>query len=370
MAKHATLSASSSHRWLTCTASVKACANIKDKGSSAAQEGTRAHEVADRALRAECDASEFIGQTIEGGVVDKTMVDYVQEYLDYVRSFVQSKDDVLMPEQRVDYSNYIPKGFGTSDAIVISGDTMHVCDLKYGKGVQVFAEENSQGMLYAIGALNDYGFIYDVEKIVIHIIQPRLNHFDEWEISVPHLIDWAEWASERAHEALSDNGQFAPSEKGCQFCPNNATCEALYEHTTKIIASDFDDLDGKEIPKEPHDRLKSIMDNADLIISYINRVKDYVKEQIESGVGFDGYKLVAGRSVRKLKPDAMERLEELYGDDVYEKKPKTLGNLEKLVGKKQFAEMGLTDKPEGKPTVVPESDKRPSLNAGCEFESL
>jgi hypothetical protein len=367
--KHATLSASSSARWLSCTASVNACAEMPNKSSAFAQEGTRAHEVADLCLRSGNDASYYLGHNIEGGIVDKEMTEHVQQYVDYVLDLGGD----LYPEQRVDFSNYIPDGFGTADALVINANRKHldVCDLKFGKGVAVYAEDNSQGMLYAIGVLNEYGFIYDIETVAIHIVQPRIHNFSEWTITVAELLEWAEWAKSKALEALSDNGVYDPNEKACKFCPAKATCSALFEHTQKVVSAEFDDLTDYTTDRLSDDQIRLVLDNADLIMSFLGAVKEHVKVKLESGEGFKGYKLVAGRSNRKLKPEAENILSERLGEDAYTKKLKGLGDLEKLIGKKEFNALDLTVKADGAPTVVPESDKRKAIESVTEmFDNL
>lgn len=362
MVKHAKLSASSSARWLSCTASVKASEGYGDKSSVFAQEGTCAHEVADRCLRTDRDAHTFIGQTIEGIDVTTEMAEYVQQYVDYVRDHHGD----LYPEQRVDFSNYVPDGFGTSDAIVVAGDTCHIFDLKYGKGVPVFAENNTQGMLYALGVLNDYGFIYEIETVVIHIVQPRIGNFSHWEITVSDLIKWGKFANARAIEALSDNGTYSPSDKACTWCPAKADCKALADHTRQIIAAEFDDIDAST-ERLSDDQKRLILDNAKLIKSFLDAVEASVKEQIESGKPFDGYKIVHGRAVRKLKPEAEQVLTDLLGDDAFEKKLKGVTALERQLGKKAFTELDLTVKGDGAPTLVPESDKRPAIETAADM---
>jgi hypothetical protein len=201
---HASLGASNAHRWLECSGSVKAEQGFENKSSSFAYEGTCAHELSELALLHDKEPSDWIGKPLVENsewIVDEDMAQHVTTYTDYVRQVAQGADDVLI-EQRVSYADWVDGGFGTADAVVIKGDSIYVCDLKYGKGVQVDAENNPQGMLYALGAYAEFGFISDFKTVHISIVQPRLDHISEWSISVKDLLKWAEWVSQRAELAL------------------------------------------------------------------------------------------------------------------------------------------------------------------------
>ena len=170
---------------------------------------------------------------------DREMADYVRVYVDYVNSLIVDSDDFAI-EQRVDYSDWVPGGFGTADAVVLRGQTLHVIDLKYGMGVRVDAEENPQGMLYALGAYSCYSMITDIEDVVISIVQPRLDHISEWKINTRDLLKWAELAKQRAEATQEPDAPRQPGEKQCRFCKAKATCEALYDYTAKVLGSEFD----------------------------------------------------------------------------------------------------------------------------------
>jgi hypothetical protein len=360
---HAKLSASGSAKWLGCPASVGMEAGYKDSTSVFAQEGTAAHEVADLCLQNNRNAAFYIGETIEKNEVDEDMAGYVQEYLDYVRSF----KGILFPEQRVDFSNFIPEGFGTSDAIVIDekAKTVHVHDLKYGKGIEVSAIDNTQGMLYAIGVMNDYGYIYDIETVVIHIIQPRKWNFSQWEIPVSDLMLWANWAKERAELSLTKDAPFNPSEKSCQWCKAKGDCSVLAKFSHDLITADFDDLDGAELTnpdKLTNDQLSSILSHKKLITDWLGAVESSIISKFERGESLPGFKMVAGRSTRKWNSDAEVILTHELKDKAFNKKLIGIGEAEKLLTKKKLAELDITDKPEGKPTLVPEADKRVALS--------
>jgi len=371
---HAKLSASGSSQWLNCTGSIRASADVIDEGSSFAQEGTCAHEVGDLCLKNKQPASDYIGKVVEGVEVTEEMAEYVQGYVDYVLSFGGEQ----FYEEKVDFSNWVPEGFGTSDAIVMDevSNTLHVIDLKYGKGVVVDAENNTQGMLYALGAYSDFSLVYAFDSVVIHIYQPRVSNFSTWEVSVKDLLEWADnVVRPKADEAMTDDAPRTPGAKQCQWCKVKATCPALYDHTNEVIVADFDTIeDTLPSPSTLNDaQLRVVLDNKKLIESWLQAVEDHTRRTVESGESFSGYKLVAGRSLRKFRDldEAEAVLSELLGDDAYEHKLLTVAKAEKALGAKRKKEISdLIIKPEGKPVLVPDSDKRASLtDCSDDFET-
>ena len=371
--KHAKLSASGSSRWLNCPGSVAAEEGFKDKGSSFAQEGTAAHELADLCLSGQLSPDSYLNETIEGVIVEQDMIEYVQGYISYVQSFSGEH----FYEQQVDFSPWVVGGFGTSDAIVIQSKVVHVIDLKYGKGVAVDAENNTQGMLYALGVYNDFSYLFDdVETFVIHIYQPRINNFSDWEISLKDLLKWGEWVKLQADLALSKDAERTAGEKQCQWCKAKATCKTLSDFTQKIIVSDFDNLDEISNPdKLTNDQIRLALENKSLITGWLDAVEKHVVSVMLDGGKFDGFKMVEGRSVRKWANDASAEqvlLSLRDESEIYTKKLLSPTQAEKLLGKKDKG--AIADeiiKPIGKPTLAKESDKRPSIdNIDDLFENI
>lgn len=371
MTAHAKLSASGSARWLSCTGSVKAESALPNTTTPYAMEGTAAHELADMCLSDGLSPHDYINQHIAGVPVDEEMADHVASYVAYVKSF----SGIHFYEVRVDFSEWIPNGFGTSDAIVIDEKlkTVHVIDLKYGKGLPVDAENNSQGMLYALGVLSEYGFIYDIDNVVIHIYQPRIKNYSSWSISATELLKWAEWAKQRAEESLQDDAPRTPSDKACQWCKAKATCKALLDHTHKIIMHDFDELDDIKPDSLTDKELKVIQDNAKLIKSWLDAVESHIFDMLNRGQSFDGYKLVEGRSTRAWQDEKQAAIvleSKLDKDVLYTKKLISPAQAEKLLKTDKTILLDLISKGEGKPTLVPSCDKRIALNNANVFDKL
>jgi hypothetical protein len=290
------------------------------------------------------------------------MYDYVLTYVSYVNSI----SGELFIEQRVDFSHIAPEGFGTSDAIVINDETMTIVDLKYGKGVRVDAENNTQGILYALGAVNDYGMLFNIKTINIVIVQPRLDHISEWTIGIDELNRWGERLKQAAELALTDNAPRSPGEKQCQWCRAKATCPALAKLTESTLMTSFDNLDTSKPEQLTDEQLKTALDNKKLIVSWFDAIETLVTDRLSTGQGFNGYKLVAGRANRAWRDEVATAaaLRDVLGEDtLYTRKIISPAQAEKELGKSR-AELldDLVTKPEGAPTLVPESDKRPPVN--------
>lgn len=369
---HAKLSASGSHRWLACPGSVRLEAEYAPgKSSVFAQEGTRAHELADMCLKSGDDTIKYLGATIEDGVVDQDMVNHVQDYVDYVRSF--NGDHFY--EQRVEYTNWVPNGFGTSDAIVIEpdGKRVHVIDLKYGKGVAVSAVDNTQGIMYALGVHQLLELSHDdIEEFVVHIYQPRIGNFSEWTITTKDLLKKGEWIAQQAELALTDDAPVVPGEKQCNWCAHKASCVDLKRYIDNIICAEFDDLTSPDALSK--DDLANVYAHKSMITGWLEAIDKKIMTDMLDGQTYPNLKLVEGRSLRKWQDE--ERiatvLVDTLGDGAYTKKLLSVSQAEKALGKVNKALVqDYIIKPPGKPTVAPLSDKRPPIgDVSDEFDNI
>lgn len=302
---HARLSASSSARWLACPGSVQMCEAFPDVASEYAEEGTAAHEFAEYCLKNNKHAVECIGQEFNGYIVDEETARYIQMYLDYVRNL---KGDLYV-EQRVDYSSWAEKNsFGTADAINMKDDVVTIVDLKFGKGLKIFAENNSQAMLYALGVLNDYSFLYECQQFHLVVVQPRIDHIDEWTVSLEDLLAFGEYSKAQAEKTRADKPELSPGEKQCRFCRAQGACKALAEYNLQTAIEDFKSIEVPGSLKDPHyltnDEVALLLPRLKLFSNWIKSIEAYAAEQLERGYQVVGYKLVEGRTIRKWGDDA------------------------------------------------------------------
>lgn len=366
MGKHALLSASSSHRWIACPPSARLCESYPDQSSSYAAEGTAAHTLCqyklDKALgRAVKDPTENLDY------YDAEMESCADSYAAYVMEVVAKaketcEDPVVLVEQRLDFSRYVKDGFGTGDCVVVADGTLFVIDYKHGKGVQVEAEQNPQMMLYALGALELFDALYDIETVSMTIFQPRRENVSTYTISRADLLRWAEEVLMPAAKlAYAGEGEFRAGEH-CRFCKAKATCRKRAEYNLELARYDF------EMPAQLEDtEVEAILAKADELVAWAADVKDYALQAALSGKEWHDWKLVAGRSVRRyVNDEAVAQAVQDAGYDPYEKKLLGITAMTAALGKKKFAEIiegrGLIEKPQGKPTLVPMSDRRPALN--------
>ncbi|MDI0264705.1 DUF2800 domain-containing protein [Clostridioides difficile] len=377
MAQHARLSASGAHRWLHCTPSIKLEENYPPSTSIYAEEGTVAHELAEAKLMLEYEKiskkayNARIKNIQKSEYYNSEMEDYIQSYVDNVIELVNDSkaicDDVIvMLEERLDFSEWVPEGFGTGDVVVISDGILQVIDLKYGKGVEVSAIENPQLRLYGLGAYNQFEILYDIDLVKTTIIQPRFDNISSEEIEVTKLLTWAENVKKKAQMAFNGEGDFVSGEH-CGFCRAKNDCRKRAEdNLEKARKYDFADtftLNEYEIA--------DILGFAKNVQDWLKDVQSYALEQAEKhGVKYPGYKLVEGRSNRKYV-DEQEVANVLLNSDYEEEKiykPRTLkgiSDMEKAIGKKSFTNLlnDLIIKPVGKATLVAESDKRAEINS-------
>lgn len=359
---HALLSASSAHRWLHCPPSAKLTAGVTEAPSEAALQGTAAHALA------EWELSKFLGKSEPhpySPFEDEEMRRYVADYVEFVneqyRKAQETTDDaVIYIEQHLDFSHVVPGGFGTSDTLIVADGALHVIDLKYGLGVLVEAERNPQMMLYALGALRLFDALYDIDEVALTIFQPRRENVSTWTISVTELNEWAEQTLKPAAKlAANGEGKFCAG-SWCQFCKIASTCRARAEANLELAKYEF--VPPSELnPSEVAEVLVKIPE----LTKWATDVQDYALSQALSGERYEGFKLVAGRSIRKYTDEtAVAEAAKAAGyRDIYKRSLLTITAMEKLMGKKHFSEIlgNLVVKPEGKPTLVPVTDKRPEL---------
>lgn len=366
MKAHAKLSASGAHRWIPCPGSIEAEAGMPKSSSAFADEGGAAHELAEIVEKRGGSSFDWEGRPLveySSFTPDREMVEAVQYYLDYLNQFGGDR----LIEVRVDFSPWVPDGFGTSDAIVFDGETMHIVDFKYGKGVKVDAERNPQMMLYALGAYNELGFIYSAKSVVSHIVQPRLDHVSVWEISAADLLAWGEEVKEHAAAALKPGAKRQPGEKQCRFCSAKAVCPALLKMVEDTIGADLASMSELTPPTElSAAQLGAVLSNRALITGWMEAVAKLVTHRMTSGGTFPGWKLVEGRSLRQWsdESEAERLLVAELGEKAYERKLISPAKAEKAMGKKRAAILAdVVVKPLGSPTLAPESDPRPPFGA-------
>lgn len=375
MAEHAVLSASGSHRWLNCTPSARLELEFENTGSEAAREGTAAHALCEHKLkralhmRSRRPVSDYDSEEMEE--CTDAYAEFVMEQYETAKQVCD--DPVVLIEQRLDFSCYVPDGFGTGDCLIISDDRLHIIDFKYGMGVLVEAEDNPQMKLYALGALAVYDALYDIREVSMTIFQPRRENVSTWTIPVEDLKAWAEnELKPRAKMAYDGEGEYLPGE-WCTFCRAAVRCRARAEEKLKLAQTEF-----RMPPLLTDAEIEDILAVLPDLTKWANEITAYALDTaLNHGKEWNGFKVVQGRSVRKYRDEAAvaEAAKEAGYKDIYRQSLIPLTEMQRLMGKDRFEEIlgGLITKAPGRPTLVPKSDRRPAMsvsNAINEFYEI
>lgn len=368
--KHAKLSASSAHRWMNCNPSANLEREFADKSSEAAAEGSAAHALCEHKLR---KALKQRSTRPTSKYDSDEMEMYTDSYLEFVLEQIEiakqhCTDPFVLIEQRLDFSCYVPDGFGTGDCLIVADKLLHIIDFKYGLGVLVDAEDNPQMMLYALGALRLFDALYDIDTVSMTIFQPRRENVSTWTISVPELEEWAEKTLRpKAELAFKGEGEFNPG-PWCTFCKAAVKCRARAEEKLALAQYEF-----AKPPLLTDEEIEDILSRLDDLTKWANEIAAYAQDAaINHGKQWNGYKLVEGRSNRKYTDESAVIAAATAAGyrDIFKKSLIPITEMEKLMGKKTFAEVlgGLVIKPQGKPTLVPASDKRPAIHTGAKHD--
>ncbi len=375
MSKHALLSASGSSRWLACPPSAHLELQFPKKSSSYADEGTAAHELCEVTARywlgemSEADYENKVAELAKGQYYNAEMQECAVDYGRFISETVKAtrvncRDAIVELEvKNLDFSDWAPEGFGTGDCIIVADDLLEIIDFKYGKGVRVEAEGNPQMRLYALGAIKLYGELYDIKRVRMSIIQPRINREPSTdEINVEELLEWAEtYVKPRAALAFAGKGEFNPSEKTCRFCRAKEQCRARYEQNLKL----FDEAPDALLITAGE--AGAVLEKADDIKAWLSDLEKLVMSKLFEGETVEGWKLVEGRSNRAYTDEAKvaEAMKKAGYDEtlLYERSLIGITAMEKAFGKKEIAKVlkGLIVKPQGKPKLAPVTDKRPEF---------
>lgn len=359
---HALLSASSSSRWLMCPPSAVAASLYPNTDTVFTREGTLAHEVAELYARGDSFANPQDPAWGEGGVTSE-MIRCAEAYRDYIQEQIQSPDAVVLLEQRLDFSPWVPDGFGTGDCLIFQGRRLDVIDYKYGQGVEVSAVGNSQMRLYGLGAIHEFGDIYEIDEVVLHIFQPRKDNISVEALPAAELLAWGEAVIPVAAQAAKGEGRHVPGEH-CRFCPHAGACPALAS-TCLAMCGETGVERPIPVPSLTPQEVADILSQEPMISAWLKAVKDRALASLLEGETIPGFKVVAGRATRGWADDLeVSGLLQAAGYSPTEyTKTEVLSPaaMEKALGKKKVAELlsGQILSNPGSPTVVPESDKRP-----------
>ena len=367
---HALLGPSSASRWMACPPSVRLCEQFEDVESEYAKEGSLAHEIAELKVKKLIDpgltARKFTSamkKLKDKGLYQEEMQGYTDEYVEFIQEQMYSYETTphISVEQKVDFSQYVPGGFGTADCILISNDILHIIDFKYGKGVPVDAENNAQLLLYALGAYLAYEMIFPISHIKMSIVQPRLNNICTWECSLDYLLTFAKTAQEKAAMALNGEGEFSTGEH-CMFCKAKAICRERANVNLELTKYEF-----KAVDQLTLEEIGEILQKAKNLSSWVKDIEKYALAESLKGNEVPGWKAVNGRGSRSFSntDEAIKILKEngIAEELLYERKYLTLAQMEKVIGKKDFNNLvgNLIVMDVGKPTLVEISDKREAI---------
>lgn len=368
---HALLSASGAHRWMNCTPSAILETQFPDTTSEAAKEGTLAHELAEAKVMHYMHIDGFtkrklttrINKMKKNPLWQDEMDKYTDEYLDFIKTEALSYKvhPFVKVEEKIDLTAYVPDGFGTADCIIIAAGVLQVIDLKYGKGVPVSPERNEQLMLYALGAYAKYGFLFDIKSVKLSIVQPRIDNTSSWVITIESLLEFGEMVKEKANVAIKGEGAHNPGD-WCRFCRARRNCRARADENVKLAFATE-----KKPPLITNEEVGEYLRLGEDVAKWLSDLKDYALTECLAGKDVPGWKAVEGRSSREWTDmeEAFNAISEDGMDEamLYERKPLSLAQVEKLMGKAHFNDvcmMYVAKKP-GKPTLVMESDKREAI---------
>lgn len=371
--EHSPLGPSASLRWLMCPGSVLLTKDMEDTDSIYAAEGTFAHWIAQLAREQNKPASKFVGTVSECGrfTVDKAFAEGIQAFLDYVNQF---PGDPFF-EYRVGYDAWVEGGFGTADDIRINEGTCYITDLKFGKGVQVYAQENTQLMMYALGVFQELGHLYDISHFQLNISQPRLDHIDEFLITCEEILMWATNDVQPTSEVALKEG--APFKAGdhCRWCPAKGTCAHRAKWVFDNIIDEIDDVEGARLSTPGLmnvDALAQAMDMVGSVRQWCTDIEVHVLSEVQKGHDVGGWKMVAGRANRQWRDEAKAeealRAAKVKVSDIFPKHIVSPAQAEKLVGKTHKLLKEQVYQPQGKPKLAPPSDPRVSVAPDPEAE--
>lgn len=360
---HALLSASSSSRWLKCPPSAVAASLYPNQDTVYTREGTLAHEVAEAVVRRYVFDKHPGAPFFDNPEITSEMLACAIDYADYIQEQIKSPDATVLLEQRLDFSPWVPEGFGTGDCIILQGRHLDVIDYKYGQGVEVSALDNSQMRLYGLGALNEFGSIYDIDTVTLHIFQPRKDNISVEELTVAGLLTWGDAVRPIAAQAAVGEGEHKAGPH-CRFCPHAGSCPALSGACMEAYLS-WGGANPDSVPSLSPRAVAEILALEGMITAWLKAVKDRALASLMDGAEIPGYKVVAGRGSRTWA-DELEMAEVLYKagytrEEITKTEVLSPAAMEKAIGKKKVAELvaGHILSMPGAPTVAPVTDKRP-----------